>query len=261
MTRAGVAILALLAAGPAFAKQAPICTDRPAKANATCTVPAGKIQLESSAAGWTLTRAAGVRTEGLALGASVLKFGLTDHSDLQVGLTPYLAVKTRAGEASRRIAGFGDMVVRYKHRLTPAGSRAQVAVIPFVKLPTARDGLGNDKVEGGLALPIGLPLAGPVAMTLGPEIDVLADSDGSGRHVALVNLVNLAAPIAPRLTLGGELWANFNFDPAGTIEQASVDAALAYAASDALQLDIGANLGLTRDTPDLEIYAGASVRF
>src|SRR5689334_14342222 len=34
------------------------------------------------------------------------------------------------------------------------------------------------KVEGGIALPVSFTLAGPVSMTLGPEVDLLADSDG-----------------------------------------------------------------------------------
>jgi hypothetical protein len=33
-----------------------------------------------------------------------------------------------------------------------------MALIPFVKLPAASRGLGNDKVEGGVALPIGFSL-------------------------------------------------------------------------------------------------------
>ena len=90
---------------------------------------------------------------------------------------------------------------------------------------------------------------------------MLADGDGDGRHVALVNLINLSGTVAPRLTLAGELWSNVSFDPAGTVKQASVDAALAYAVGERLQLDTGVNLGLTRDTADIELYAGVSVRF
>ena len=66
---------------------------------------------------------------------------------------------------------------------------------------------------------------------------------------------------APRLTLAGELWSNLNFDPAGTLRQASADAALAYAVSNDLQLDAGANLGLNANTPDIEVYVGTSIRF
>jgi hypothetical protein len=54
---------------------------------------------------------------------------------------------------------------------------------------------------------------------------------------------------------------NINFDPAGTIKQASADAALSYSLSNNFQLDAGTNIGLTRDTPDAELYVGASIRF
>ena len=173
-------------------------------------------------------------------------------------MTPYTRVHVRHGGT---VSGFGDLVVRYKQRLSSASAPVQIAAIPFVKLPTAAHDLGNGKVEGGLAVPITFTLAGPVAMTLGPEADLLADGDGSGRHVGIVNLVNIAGPIAPSLTLAGELWSNLNFDPAGTIKQASADVALAYAISDNVQLDGGANLGLTRDAADVEVYGGLSARF
>jgi hypothetical protein len=263
MKRFGLWLLAptAFAASHARAADGPICTDRPAKANATCTVPAGRIQVETSAAGWSLTKAAGARTELLTVGSTVAKVGLTDRSDLQVGFTPYARSTFEALGARDRISGFGDATVRYKHRLTRDDAAVQAGLIPFVKLPTARSGLGNGKAEGGVAVPISFALTGPVTMTLGPEVDVLADLDRHGRHAAIVNLVNVAASIAPRLTAAAELWSNFNFDPAGTIKQASADAALTYAVSDDLQLDVGANFGLTRDTPDIELYAGASVRF
>lgn len=254
------AMLAVSAAGAAEGQEAPICTDRPAKANAVCTVPAGRVQIESTGIGWSLTDVGSTRAELLTIGASVAKIGLGDRSDLQIGFTPYAELTVR-DRARSRVSGVGDVVLRYKHRLTGAEAPVQLSLIPFVKLPTAADGLGNGRLEGGLAVPVSFALAGPVTMTLGPELDLLADADGQGRHLALVNLVNISAPIAPRVTLAGELWTNFNFDPAGTVEQASLDAALAYAVSDDLQLDLGANAGLTRDTPDLEVYAGVSLRF
>ena len=120
--------------------------------------------------------------------------------------------------------------------------------------------LGNGKAEGGLAVPVSFAL-GPATLTLGPEVDLLADAGGHGRHAAIVQLVNLAASVAPRLTLAGELWANWNFDPDGTVRQASADFAAAYAVTRTFQADAGANFGLNRDTADVELYAGASIRF
>jgi hypothetical protein len=253
--------MSLMIAVAAAAAAQPICTDRPAKANAVCTVTAGRVQIESSLGGWSLSQAHGVRTESLSLGSSVVKLGLTNTSDLQLAITPYARLATKQAGSRASVSGFGDMLVRYKQRLTDDGAKVQVAAIPFIKLPTATHGLGNDQFEGGLALPVSFPLSGPATMTLGPEVDLLADGDGHGRHPAVVNLVNISGPIGPKLTLAGELWTNFNFDPTGTIKQASADLALAYAFSQDLQVDAGGNLGLTRATPDVELYAGASIRF
>lgn len=257
---AAAALLLVSSAAALAAEKPPICTDRPTKANATCTVPTGSFQLESAAAGWTRIMGGGVHTEVWQIGSSVLKFGLSDHSDLQVGITPFVRAETKLAGGKAAISGFGDVIVRYKHRLTGEASKVQVAVIPFFKLPTARRGIGNGKVEGGLAIPVSMAV-GEATLTFGPEADVLVDADESGRHVALVNLVNLAGPIAPRLTLVGEFWTMTNFDPADTVTLASADAALAYAVSPAVQLDLGANLGLNKHTTDAELYAGVSLRF
>jgi Putative MetA-pathway of phenol degradation len=257
------ALSTLAFASPVLAQEteeAPICTDRPTKANATCTVPVGKFQLEATAVSWTRVEAGGAKTNIWSLGSSVVKFGLSDRSDLQSGLTPFVHAGTKVAGEKSSVSGFGDITVRYKHRLTGDGSKVQVAVIPFAKLPTADRDIGNGKVDGGLAVPVSMAV-GRATLTFGPEADLIADLDGNGRHVAVVNLVNLAGPVAPGLTLVGELWTATNFDPADTVTLASADAALAYAVNPNLQLDLGANLGLNSATSDLEVYAGVSFRF
>ena len=191
----------------------------------------------------------------------MLKVWLSDRSDLQIAFTPRARLRVQTGGATSQISGFGDVVVRYKHRFSRAGAPVQMALIPFVKAPTASRGLGNDKVEGGVAWPVGFSVGRGVTAVLGPEVDLLADGDGDGYHVGVVNLINLSAAVAPRVTIAGELWSNFNFDPAGPVRQVSADAAIAFLATDRLQLDAGINVGLTRATPDVEYYVGTSVRF
>ncbi|WP_309661375.1 transporter [Sphingomonas sp.] len=257
-----IAAALLMAVGAAASAEAPpICADRPAKATGVCTVPAGQFQIETGTLDWTVTKSGGARTELLAIGAIVVKYGVSDASDLELGFVPALRLTVKEAGTRSRASGFGDVTLRFKQRLTGTGAGVQVAMIPFVKLPTAGHDLGNGKAEGGLAVPVSFTLAGPVTMTLGPEIDLLADTDGSGRHVGLTNLVTLSATVAPRVTIGGELWSSQNFEPSGTIWQTSADAAIAYAASPRVQLDLGANFGLTRHTPDLELYTGASIAF
>lgn len=251
-------MIALLTLAVASTPPAPICTDRPAKANAVCTVPAGLVQVEGSLADWSRGTVDGGRSTTLALAPTVVKLGLTDASDVEVAWTPLVRVRARsAGQES----GAGDLLVRLKQRLTRSEAPVQAAVIPFVKLPTAAYGLGNGKLEGGIAVPMSLGAGRSLTVTLGPEVDLLADGHGRGRHLAVTNLVNLSAPIAKRLTLSGELWSNLNFDPAGTVRQASADVAISYLVSNSIQLDAGISTGLTRATPGVEIYAGASFRF
>jgi len=237
-----------------------ICTDRPAKANAVCTVPKDKWQLESGLVGWSLTNSEGTETQVLALGASAIKLGLSAHSDVQVFVNPSVHTEQVTEGVRSEATGFGDLTIRYKHRFTNDGSKVQAAAIPFVKVPIASDNVGNGKVEGGLAVPISIA-AGPVTLVFGPELDVLADANGQGHHAAVVNLVNVSGPIADGLTLIGEVWTMTNFDPTATATLVSLDAALAYAITGRLQLDLGANFGLKKPTPDTELYLGVSARF
>jgi Putative MetA-pathway of phenol degradation len=93
------------------------------------------------------------------------------------------------------------------------------------------------------------------------NFDVLADADGAGHHGALINLVNVAHPLGSKMTVAFEVWDSVNRDPAGTDRQRSADVALTYLVRPALQLDVGANVGLNHATPDRQIYLGFSTRF
>ncbi|MCU0891061.1 MAG: transporter [Sandarakinorhabdus sp.] len=109
-------------------------------------------------------------------------------------------------------------------------------------------------------MPINISAPGGWTVTLGPQLDVLADVDGSGRHMGITGLVNLAKQLGP-FTLYNEIWTSQNFDPSGTVRQYSYDVSLAWLPRPALQLDVGANIGLNQATPDLVAYAGISTRF
>ena len=77
----------------------------------------------------------------------------------------------------------------------------------------------------------------------------------------MVQVVSLGWQATDKLSLSGELWGQWDWDPAGTGKQASADGSIAYLLSDDVQIDGGANFGLNRQTPDVELYAGVSKRF
>lgn len=236
---------------------APICTDRPTKSNFACTVPKGEVQLEADA----LAIISGHGSDQILFGNPTLKLGLSGSSDVQLNWVPFTRLRQR--DATGRVStlsGVGDVSLRFKQRLTAAEGAFQLALLPFVKLPTARAGLGNRRVEGGVAVPVNISVPGGWTVTLGPQLDILADSDGRGHHAGVTGLFNVARQFGP-FTLYNEIWASHNPDPAGTLRQASYDVALAWLASNELQVDIGANIGLTRATPGLVVSIGVSRRW
>lgn len=257
------ALTAVLIATPAFAQDdaSPICADRPLKSFSVCTVPAGTIQIESDIGNWTRMEAGGARIDTLIPLNPTIKYGLGANTDLQLSFAPYVDVRTSAAGIVQHDRGVSDLVVRLKQRLTDPDSKMQIGIIPYIKAPTAKRGIGNGEWEGGVVVPVQFSLPDNFTLTFGPEADLLADSDGSGKHVQLVGSINIGRQITPKLTLGAELWTAQNFDPAGTVRQYSVDFGGAYLLNTSLQLDAGANLGLNAATPDVQLYFGISTRF
>lgn len=259
-------LLACLLIGPAAAAHAadeqPICADRPGKANPSCTVPVGKVQIETGFVDWIHNDSSGVRTDETIIGSTAFKYGVTGRFNVELDITPYDRVRTKTAGIRDTVSGFGDMGLAAKYRLTDYKAPVQIAARPSVKIPTASHNLGNGKVEGGLAFLIDGSIAqSPLSFALGPEIDMNADSDGHGYHPGMVQVVSLSANLTPRLNVSGELWGNWDFDPAGTTSQYSLDGAAAYLVSKDVQLDAGANFGLNRNTPGVELYTGVAFRF
>ena len=163
--------------------------------------------------------------------------------------------------------------------ITETPEAIEVALVPLVKIPTARRPLGNGKWEGGLLVPIGYAIPGtPFSIAATPEIDWVADEDGQRpvtveglelrnelvddvRPVWAVVVASLGWQATEKLGFSAEIWGAWDWDPSGTTRQASADGTVAYLVNNDLQLDAGANFGLNRETPDVELYAGFSVRF
>lgn len=261
---APIALALVAAASPAVAadESDPLCADRPGVATPTCTVPAGKVQVESTLADWTRDRSGGVRSDELLIGASAVKLGLSDRLHVEAGIAPFVQSRVREGGERETASGFGDMEVAAKYRLTGDDAPVQVAVRPYVKLPTAKRSLGNGKVEGGIVVPIDFALTGShLSAALGPQLDLVADSDGSGHHLATAQVISVGLPLVTRLSASAEVWANWDFDPAGTTRQYGLAGSLAYLVGNDLQIDAGLVAGLNRAAPDIEVYSGVAFRF
>jgi hypothetical protein len=256
------AMLLVVGSVASAADEQPICPDRPSKSTGPCTVPQGHWQIETGLIDWTRDRSDGVTTDTTVWGNTAIKYGVSSNADVELWVTPLETVGIHGAGLSEHHSSFGDMLVRVKYELTPDNAPVQVALDPFVKIPTANHRLGNGKVEGGLLMPIQIPIGkSPFTLALDPELDLLADANGRGHHFATQQVLNLGVAMSDKVSVSTELWAMRDWDPSGTGKQASWDVAAAYQPTKNLQLDAGANFGLNSQTPGVELYTGVSVRF
>lgn len=226
-------------------------------------VPAGAWQVESDLLNGAFQRQGGVTTDTWYATSPTLKYGLSKTLDVEVQFAPYEIVTTHSAAGGQTLGGIGDLYLRLKYSaFASQGGAIQVALIPYVKAPTARDGVGNGAWEGGLIAPVNLKLSDKWLLTFSPEVDDLRDLNDTGRRFNTSQTINLAYSAPQNLTLYGELWADFSTGGrAPTPPQYSLDFALAKGLGKTLQIDCGLNLGLNRATPGAQVYTGVSKRW
>ncbi len=238
---------------PALGAEAPrpLSTDRPDATESAHTVDEGHYQFETELASFTRD---GGKWSDYTLGELNAKYGLTDRSDIQFVL-PLFTHARGVGE------GFGDMQVRLKHNLWGNdGGGTAMALMPFVKLPTANGDLGNGEIEGGLIAPFAFAAPGDWSCGVMAEVDLAHDEDGSGHN--LVGLVSATASHGLTENTAGfiEIVGIFTAESSDELE-ACFNTGLTWAVTETWQLDCGIRVGMTSAAADLCPFFGFSTRF
>jgi hypothetical protein len=248
---------------PVPAAQMPeLSSDRPDKTEGYATVPAGHWQLEADLAIVTRDQANGLRTEDWSTLDFNLKAGLTENIDLQFVHSPLLrgSAQDLASGDSVDYAGHGDSLIRMKiHLREPDGLIPGFGLLPFIKLPTASAGLGNGQTEGGLILPVGWELPAGWGLSAMLELDANADSQGRGRHLDTVLSASADHKILGPLDGYLELFGQFSGE-GGVDNIFTADGGLTLGLGANAQADLGLNVGLNDAAPDLEPFAGLTLR-
>lgn len=262
---AGMVIAALLAsAASAQDKLRDLCTDRPGLDTPACTVDQGHLQIELGLGDWTLDKQPDSRTDTVSTGQVSARYGIGASTELRVAWTAYTHVRTRdrASGAIDRVGGVGDVVVGIKQNLAnPDGSGFSLAVLPQAMLPTGKDGIGAGDWGGGLLVPIDYALSDSLTLEMTPEIDAAVNEDGSGRHLAYGSAIGLQTKLGKKASMSAEFEAIRDRDPGGHGTTALAGVYLGYQPQDTLQLDLGGQAGLNRQSPDVEVYVGVSKKF
>ncbi len=228
----------------------PLSTDRPDTTESPHTVDAGHFQLEFEIA--AAERDGGSTTFNfIELNAKV---GLNPNTDVQFVL-PFFSHQEGGAE------GFGDAQIRLKRNLwgNDSGTTA-LALMPFVKLPTANEDLGNGKPEFGLIAPLGIE--GPSGWNFGlqTQIDLALDADGSGYHPVFLNSATASHGITENTAAFFELVSILSTD-SGAHSEAYCNLGGTWSLSGTFQLDGGFRIGLTDASTDFTPFLGMSVKY
>lgn len=249
-------LLIVAAAVAGLVEPPPLCSDRPGLTTGTCTVEPGSWTIEASLVEWTEARGGGVKETELSILPSRLRLGLGSATDLHLTFSPYVRMRT-TGHEHGRASGIGDASVGIKHRFNEGP--ASFGLLPFVKLPLAARPLGNRKVEGGVQVPFDFAGGWGWSFTLTPEVDLLADSEGSGRHWRTSLALSAGTNLSDRTSLSLNAVGARERD-GGVSREWLAGLSLGHMVSPSLQVDGEVYAGLTRDAPDLRLTTGFTIR-
>jgi hypothetical protein len=241
--------------------------DRPDKTESPYTVDAGHFQLEMDVLNYSYDRYTPARDqqrfERVTISPVNLKIGILNNLDFHLGLESYLSTRVRdfaTGDVETH-RGFGDVVPRVKLNLWGNdGGKTAGGIMPFVKLPTNQDQLGNNAVEGGVIFPLAVDLPFGFGMGFMTEVDWNRDLNGDGHHAEFVNSITFSRDIIGKLAGYVEFFSSIS-DERHSPWVGTFDVGLGYPLSADVQIDAGINVGLTRSAEDLNPFLGLTWRF
>ena len=237
--------------------------DRPGITESPFTVDAGHAQLEVDAVRLYNIPATDTDPAERVWQASdaLLKLGISRKTDVQVELPLYTAHGQRPapGEHMAYQRGIGDMVVRLKHNFLGDDQKGPIAMaaVGYVRLPTAPAGVGNERAEYGLILPVNIELPDKFNLDMQLKSELSYDPDEAQRFVRLIPSVALDHEFTDHLALLAE--AVFPWDTEQRRWQTQLNLAPIISLNDNFQFDFGTHLALNHLT-NREYFVGFTVR-
>lgn len=241
-----------------------LTTDRPDATESPFTVEPGRYQIEASFAAYERDRHNPERDDTRVTVWNIapvnLRVGLTPSSEIQFVVDNYLDVETEQPSSGlhEHRRGFGDVTLRFKKNFWGNdGGTTALGVMPFVKLPTNTDDLGNDSIEGGVIVPFAAELPAGWGFGAMTEVDLVRNDADDGYDTLWLNTATVGHDLTEQLAGFLELTLETGAGKPAT----TFNTGLTYAVTADVQLDCGAGFGLTRAAPDLVLFVGCTTRF
>ena len=240
--------------------------DRPDKTDSPFTVDAGHYQLEMDFVNLTYdapnSEHGNVKSEDYQIAPMNAKVGVLNNVDFQLVLSPYQwqRIEDKTAGAVEHQSGFGDITPRVKVNLVGNdGGFFALALIPFVKFPTAQNNLGNGACEGGVGIPYAFNVPN---WDVGLQTTVSCDHDdiGGGYHAEIDNSISIGHAVIGKLEYHVEFFSSVsteqNSEWVGT-----VDTWFTYQVNKNLIFDSGVYIGVTPAADNWHPWVGMTWRY
>jgi hypothetical protein len=236
-----------------------ISTDRPDKTESAYTVDAGHFQFETDMVTFVNNTENSENDRDIGINVINLKAGLTNNIDLQVVVPSYIISSVEKGGKNNSLGGFGDITTRLKVNVFGNEDDFALAIMPYIKLPTNTNNLGNKYFEGGVIIPTAYPV--PFGFSFGSTVswNYLRNDEDTGYINRLVTSITLGHQIIGELSGYAEIFSDKNLQAPDWVVTA--DAGLTYGITDKIVLDGGINIGITKEADDFNPFLGLSVLF
>lgn len=242
-------------------------SERPSKTDSVNTVDSGHFEIETSLVNHVYnddcTKGDCVTTkQWYAGGTTTLRLGLTQSAEIQLISDLYHDVDISDKTAGTRDdhSGFGDTVLRYKYNFVGNnGEELGLAVVPYVKIPTNTDHLGNNDYEGGIEFPAVWNVTDNTSIGGMTQLNWLNDPNDSGHYNTYVNSIYVSNNFTDKWSGYTEIYT-LKADNAAPWQN-TLDFGTVYALSDNLHVDTGVNFGISPAADDVSWFAGVAYRF
>lgn len=132
--------------------------------------------------------------------------------------------------------------------------------MPYVKIPTNQDDLGNNKIESGLGLPFNFALNNDWNISGMTQFNYISNENGSSYDPAYTNAVLISKNLTNNLSTYGEFFT-YKADQNNAKWNNTLDFGMVYLINDHMSVDTNIQFGISDAADDLNFFIGTAYRF
>lgn len=225
------------------------------------TIDVGHVQVELDLASTAYERVEEGVLSSTSIAPMTVRLGILPNIEMGFQWAPYEVEQSRLAASNETKQGRGDLVAQVKFNLWGNdGEDSGLAVQPYVKFPTASNGMGNDAIEMGMVVPLDLALPYEFALGVENDLGMVRSEEGTAYQATLATSIAFQHPLFDCV----DGYISMDTEVAGLTKEdlgMSVGAGFSYVLSKSMVLDAGISTGVPDPGNSMEIAVSAAARF